>query len=260
MVKRYALIRSYIYIIGGIAYGFIRTIECDENNNALIINGLRIKLEPKSNYIDFGQAKFKRLHYSLIETFVMQSYALASVENRVVIDIGAFIGDTAIYFALRGAKLVYAIEPHPGAFSEMLWNIKLNHMENRIIPINMAIASKKGSIKISSKVDIDKTSGTYYGPESNSDGDIEIPTTTLQQLIEYYNVEPEVLKMDCEGCEYDIILNDYNTIKQHFEELIFEYHKINEYKLKDLLNKLNNDYKCNITKIGSIGIAHCIRL
>jgi len=32
---------------------------------------------------------------------------------------------------------VYAIEPHPEAYNEMIENIKLNNMEDRIIPINV---------------------------------------------------------------------------------------------------------------------------
>jgi hypothetical protein len=36
-------------------------------------------------------------------------------------------GDSAIYFALKGAKRVITIEPHSGAYAEMLENIRLDN-------------------------------------------------------------------------------------------------------------------------------------
>jgi len=45
-----------------------------------------------------------------------------------MVDLGAFVDDSAIYFALRGAKRVIAIESHPGAYAKMLENIKLNNL------------------------------------------------------------------------------------------------------------------------------------
>jgi FkbM family methyltransferase len=43
--------------------------------------------------------------------------------GRVVIDIGVFIGDSSIYFALRGAKRVIAVEPHSEAYKKTVENI-----------------------------------------------------------------------------------------------------------------------------------------
>lgn len=45
--------------------------------------------------------------------FAKHKYGFINVKDRVVVDVGAFIGDTAIYFALRDAKRIYMIEPHP---------------------------------------------------------------------------------------------------------------------------------------------------
>ena len=50
-------------------------------------------------------------------------YRYLNVENKVVIDIGANIGDSPIYFALRRAKLIIAIEPQKYAFEVAVKNI-----------------------------------------------------------------------------------------------------------------------------------------
>jgi len=64
------------------------------------------------------------------------------------LNIGAFVGESPIYFILKGAKKVYTIEPHPATYKEMLENIKLNSMEDKIIPINMGINYESNYISI----------------------------------------------------------------------------------------------------------------
>jgi hypothetical protein len=78
---------------------------------------------------------------------------------------------------------------------------------------------------------------------------VSIPVITLENIIEKYVApynEALVLKMDCEGCEYDVILNDYEHIKL-FDTIIFEYHAyVTGIPLKMLLKKLSKDYECKI--------------
>jgi len=46
------------------------------------------------------------------------------VKNKSVVDIRAFVGDSAIHFAIKGAEKVIVIEPHPGAYEELAENIE----------------------------------------------------------------------------------------------------------------------------------------
>jgi FkbM family methyltransferase len=147
---------------------------------------------------------------------------------------------------LRGAKKVIAIEPHPEAYKEMIENIRLNNFENVIIPINAGLASKSGRIRIEN-VDIKGTIGTYHRP-CNRNG--TIPAITLSELVSMYDINGSnaVLLMDCEGCEYDVILNDYEHIRV-FKELIFGYHTyaVGE-PVSKLLKALARDYWCKIVE------------
>jgi FkbM family methyltransferase len=186
-------------------------------------------------------------------------YASLDVKDKVVIDVGAFVGDSAIYFALKGAKRVIAVEPHPGAFAEMLENIELNNLRNIIIPVNAGLASKSGMVCLEKSFDNSDTLSIYHGL-----GDCinAVPAVTLGELISRFGVDPDnaVLKMDCEGCEYDVILNDYEHI-QMFKELIFEYHTdVFNKPVDDLLNMLSRDFRCVVIKSDkNLGIVHCIR-
>jgi FkbM family methyltransferase len=126
-----------------------------------------------------------------------------------------------------------------------------------IVPVNAGLASKPGKICIED-VSVEATSATYHGSGNCINA---VPAVTLSELISRFNIDVgnAVLKMDCEGCEFDIILNDYDHVRL-FRELIFEYHPrfVNK-SLDDLLNVLGRDYKCDIRGNEDLGIMHCIR-
>ena len=255
--------QTTLYTVGKLIYsyviGYVNGINC-LGNNVRFFDGSLIPIseimfgdgigdalrygwryDADNGYWFRDNIKFKHMHVPIIENFSFDQYGVLNVKDRVVVDVGAFVGDSAIYFVLRGAKKVYAVEPHPGAYQEMLENIRLNNLKDRIIPINAALGSKHGIIKIPS-VDIDSTGVMYYGL-SNS-GNFEVPMITLEQLIKEYNIEPDVLKMDCEGCEFDIILNDYANVRK-FNEAIIEYHtNYTKYNITELINILKQDFKC----------------
>jgi FkbM family methyltransferase len=139
----------------------------------------------------------------------------------------------------------------------MLDNIKLNNMENVIIPINAGLASKPGKVCVEN-VDTSNTYNIYHRP---GDCPNTVPAVTLSDLMDKFGIDPNdaVLKMDCEGCKYDIILNDYEHVKL-FKELIFEYHSYTVNKpVDELLNVLSRDYSCNIKGNKDLGIMHCIK-
>jgi FkbM family methyltransferase len=84
----------------------------------------------------------------------------------------------------------------------MIENIKLNNLEDKIIPINAGLASKPGKICIES-MDIERAISTYY---SLGDCPTSVPSMTLSEVINMYHIDSEaILKMDCKGCEYDVI-------------------------------------------------------
>jgi len=83
-----------------------------------------------------NNVRFKQINWTIHQVFDCGEYEPSNVKDRVVVDVGAFVGDSAVYFALKGAKRIIAVEPHPGAFAEMLDNIRLNNLEGVIIPVN----------------------------------------------------------------------------------------------------------------------------
>jgi len=112
-------------------------------NGELYVNGVRYGeyhgawvYDNSCNCYVRNNVRFKQIHWTIYQVFDCGEYEPSNVKDRVVVDIGAYVGDSAIYFALKGARKVIVIEPHPGAYAEMLENIKLNNLEGVIIPVN----------------------------------------------------------------------------------------------------------------------------
>jgi len=205
-----------------------------------------------------NNVKFKQIYRSIYDIFDCGEYELLDVSGKIVIDVGAFVGDSAIYFAFKGARKVIAIEPHPGAYAEMMENIRLNNLEGVIVPINAGLASKSGRISIEN-ISVNSTLSIHYKLSDCPEG---VPAITLGELVDKFGIEGNdaVIKMDCEGCEFDLILNDYEHIRL-FRELILEVHPKSVSKsLIDLLNVLSRDYECNVCGNDDLGgIVHCTR-
>jgi FkbM family methyltransferase len=261
-------------VVSRFSRGLFKSIGCV--NGRLFINGVEVDsindliynvetwakvlgwvYDPINKYWFKNNVKLKQIHDAVFYVFDYGDYEPLNVKGKIVIDVGAFVGDSAIYFALRGAKRIIAIEPHPGAFAEMLDNIKLNNLEGVIVPVNAGLASRPGKICIGN-IGVEATGGTYH---MLGDCPITVPAVTLGELMDRFGIDPNdaVLKMDCEGCEFDIILNDYEHVKL-FKELIFEYHSYTVNKpVDELLNVLSRDYSCNVRGNKDLGIMHCIR-
>lgn len=76
-------------------------------------------------------------------------YGCVDVDNGIVVDIGAYIGDTALYFIHRGARRVYAFEPVKKFYKYLLRNITRNNLEDRVIAFNYGAWFKNSTIMVS---------------------------------------------------------------------------------------------------------------
>jgi FkbM family methyltransferase len=265
---------TFAALVSGFKDGFIKSIEC--SNGKIFVNKIEIVnvddvvydavtsakvlgwiYDSVNKYWIKGNVRFRHMYRPILEVFDYGHYESLNVVGRVVVDVGAFIGDSAIYFALKGARRVVAVEPHPGAYAEMLDNIRLNNLEGVIVPVNAGLASKSWQVCVGD-ADVSDTLVTYH---RTGDCPNTIPAVTLGELINRFSIgsDDAVLKMDCEGCEFDVILNDYEHVRL-FRELIFEYHSYAVNKpVSDLLNMLSRDYECDVRGGEDFGIMHCIR-
>ncbi|MEM3245923.1 MAG: FkbM family methyltransferase, partial [Candidatus Micrarchaeaceae archaeon] len=177
--------------------------------------------------------------YLVKEQFFEEQYLWLDVKGKDVVDIGANIGDTAIYFSIKGAKHVYAFEPYPYSYNLAKRNLAENKLEKVVTILNNGVGPNPSKIKI--KADYKN----YFGTDLKSfNSGKEIRIITLEDIIKQYRINNGILKMDCEGCEYGIVLNAKKETLQKFEQIMIEYH----YGYKNLIGKLEDaGFKTKIT-------------
>lgn len=156
---------------------------------------------------------------TIFSTFILKDWNKLRVKGRTVLDIGGYVGDTAIYFAAKGAKRVIVYEAFPYSFKIAKKNINQNNLSDIVEINNCALGGMNSFITIDPNYINDNESKVV----AFSDG-IKIPVITLKDIVEKYNINEGCLKLNCEGCEYEVFDNiDIETL-QKFSEIHMHYH------------------------------------
>lgn len=158
---------------------------------------------------------------------------LLSGLRPLIIDLGANIGASAMYFALSypNSKVI-AVEPDPGNFELLSKNMHAFDC----IPVKAAVASEKGYVKL-----CDPGYG-HWGFRTEVDTDGEIETVTVPELVSKYGGEgffPFIVKIDIEGAEAELFSSNSEWV-DFFPVLIIELH---DWLLAGS-NSSNNFLKC----------------
>ena len=135
-----------------------------------------------------------------------------------VVDIGANIGETAIFFASRGAAHVYAYEPFPASHDTAVGNVALNGMEGKITLARAAVAGRVGKVNLSA-AERGLTLQLHASPSG-----VATPITTLDEIVKSHQIHDAVVKIDCEGCEYSVIEQATPATLAEFRSIILEFH------------------------------------
>ena len=161
---------------------------------------------------------------------VKNSYHYLPAKGKTVIDVGANIGDSTIYFALCGAHKVIALEPFPKNYELAEKNIELNGFSNKIIMLLAGCAAHTGYVTVDPDYE-----GSVTSRLTGFSNGVKVPLLTLEDILNQNNVSyGAVLKMDCEGCEYDNLLSTPENVLRKFSHMLIEYH----YGYKNIKEKL----------------------
>jgi len=171
---------------------------------------------------------------SVVAEAIYQSHGVFIVKGKDVVDVGAYVGDTSIYYYLYGkAKHVYALEPFPYLYDKGMQLIKKNKLAKFISFFNNGVSGEKGTTKIlESKTNFDKVGVN----KSDSEGRL-VKIVSLDEFVKKYNIHNAFLKVDCEGCEYSIFQKISKKTLQRFVGIHIEYH----YGYMDLISRLKKE-------------------
>jgi len=159
----------------------------------------------------------------------------SNIKNVTFIDIGANCGIATIILAKQNPEsIVLSFEPDKKIFEFLSNNVKLNNLSNVILH-NKAV-SKNGinSINLYMHNYYSGANTTYSDPDTfkKSFGEsniniYKVDCISLDEIIDNYNIESiELLKIDCEGAEYDILYNSTYFTNNIVKNIVGEFHDL----------------------------------
>ena len=223
-----------------------------KKENVILETRNNIKIKIRTNSTDIMQ---------LGTVWLVEDYEVSgfNINNEdIVIDIGAHIGLFSLFVSqyCKNGK-IFSYEPIEKNFRILKENIELNKIKN-VIYFNSAVSNQSNKLKIF--IDSDDSAHSIF--ESDRDF-IEVNSTTVKSIFDENKIKKcNLLKLDCEGAEYQIIESIPKEYFLKIDKMIIEYHIANEnpelYK-KLIQNLKDNSFKIKIEPISDgMGMIYAI--
>jgi FkbM family methyltransferase len=172
----------------------------------------------------------RRLLQTFKEIFMDECYMdgleLHVPDNSTIIDIGANAGFFTLFAASRFNDLrILAYEPVPSNFKQLVRNRGLNADYN-IECFQKAVAGHSGTVEIMFDPDDSfTTSATMFQKPHKHNQVIQVPSITLSDIFREHSIERcDLLKMDCEGAEFNIIYSCPLDCLSRIDQIAMEVH------------------------------------
>lgn len=172
----------------------------------IVINGVRLQL---ANYrgatvIDTVARELRDDAYGL--------ESIRFVPGDVAIDVGANVGLVTLYLARRHPGLtIHAFEPLPGNYRHLSYNVRLNDCRG-VVAHRFAITKDGRDFAMAVHEQDNHGGATGYLRDAQLPGHKQytVKSTTLDRFFDVYGIGVcRLLKLDCEGAEYEILWNTH---------------------------------------------------
>lgn len=179
--------------------------------------------------------------YIYKEVFIDKCYdfPILTAKDPIIIDIG---GNTGL-FSLRMKQLypettVYAFEPFASNFEQFSDTIKVSELKNVVaFPYGVGGTTRKEKLYIHKK---NIGGHSILHSQTNTDDYTEIDLVSIKEIFKKLKITKcHLLKMDCEGAEYEIIKNIDLELSASIEKIVFETTPL-AYDVNELTEHLKN--------------------
>lgn len=161
----------------------------------------------------------------LLSVHVDRDYEAPGVawrQARAIVDVGANVGSFTVWAALKAPNAkILSIEPNPGTFKFLRGNIELNGLQSRVTAMGVAVGPSAGEAMLES---VDHSLGTRLSRGGR--GEVPVIVETLPALLAQAGMggHIDVLKIDCEGMEYEVLEAVGQEWLRSVGTLMCEYH------------------------------------
>lgn len=170
-------------------------------------------------------------------------HAWGQIDRPTVIDIGANVGVFTVWAAqeLEPGRII-AIEPSPQSARLLRENLTRNEIANAEV-IEVAVGGQRDEVSLYRRGDSERN--TVY-PRDRVGSRFELAGRVrmimLDDVFELFRVEScDLLKLDCEGAEYEILFGASEASLTRIRHIVGEYHEgLNEHMAHELRDFLQH--------------------
>lgn len=218
------------------------------------VNKKSLKFYLRNGIQFYGEAK-KADSLVINEIWGMEVYNPLLFEinvNDIVVDIGAHKGYFSVYASKKAKNgKVFSFEPMAFNLSMLKKNIKINNCKN-ISYFNMGIGGSNEKKRF--YVSIEGTAGVtvihdWFRGEHKKESFFNARVITLKDVFSICRISKiDFLKIDCEGAEYEIILQSPKSVLKKINKISMEFHQINNLRVEMLRKSLEkNNFEVKIS-------------
>jgi FkbM family methyltransferase len=149
--------------------------------------------------------------YTGLHEFADMAFLLHTIrEDELFVDVGANVGSYSILASAVAGARAYAFEPIPETHARLVDNLRLNHIEDRVIHPNIGIGDKAGSLVFTTYAD---TMNHVLPNNGSSQSTVKVQMKTLDEILG--EESPSILKIDVEGFESPVLAGAERTLSKN---------------------------------------------
>ena len=191
-------------------------------------NGLRFKVR---NAMDVWIIK---------EIALEHDYQVSSIpfqDGWNMIDIGGGIGDFAVTTArLCPNSQILSFEPFPESFALLQENLKLNQVRN-VTAYQKAVSNTSETLQLQIGTGVAVEHSTAKISAADDPNAIQVQAIGLSDVLDQHSMaQCDYLKIDCEGAEFEMLMNTPAATFARIKRICLEYHDhVTHYTHRDLV-------------------------
>jgi FkbM family methyltransferase len=142
-------------------------------------------------------------------------------DARRVVDVGGHVGAFAIWVATRAPSAqIETFEPEPRNFADLVANVERNGLGERVVAHNAAVGARDQRSVL--HVPLRRDMSSLFAGRGRQ---VEVECVSLDRhLRERVDTPVDVVKLDCEGAEWEILPSLSEESLHRIRHLVIEFH------------------------------------
>ncbi len=160
-----------------------------------------------------------------------------------VLDIGAHVGTEALFISSKVPQAkIFSFEPDPENLELLQKNIQLNNLQENVVMYDKAVGKAGGKLELFVNPTNSSMNNVYtQNKKRGMENSITVETVSLAQVLEMTQVKRfDMAKIDCEGAEYDILLNASDETLAALPHMAIEWHTYDNHQPEELVEFLES--------------------